>query len=76
MNDTDTQTSRRTRHSNDSDRKRCHELRRVGLSCGLTCTGLGAGARTERSEGPQRKRPRRMGLFLCHTCEHPQGAAK
>ena len=41
----------------------------------LRLLGRGAEARTERSEGPQRKRPRHTGLFLCHTCEH-QGATK
>ena len=48
----------------------CELLRRRVSGQHSTAIDGGAEARTERSEGPQRKRPRHTGLFLCHTCEH------
>lgn len=77
MNDTNEQAEGRSRQSNTDGHQRRSERLRRRVSC-LHSTAIdgelkrGPSGAKARSASDQRH----TGLFLCHTCEHPNGAAK
>lgn len=80
MSATNTQHQRPARRQNTSGQELHRELVLRGVSClhrpAMHCQAW-EGRRAGGKGGPDPEpKARHMGLFLCHTCEHPNGAPK